>query len=99
VVATIGIFLPSFLFVLLLTRVVGWIRANATFGAALDGINAAAIALMAGVSLQLAGDAVVDVLTLAIAAAAGLLLWRTRLNSAWLIAGGAAVGTAHAFLT
>jgi chromate transporter len=50
------------------------------------------------VSLQLAGDAVVDVLTLAIAAAAGLLLWRTRLNSAWLIAGGAAVGTAHALL-
>jgi len=98
VVATVGIFLPSFLFVLLLTRVVGWMRANPTFGAALDGVNAAAIALMAGVSLQLAGDAVVDVLTLAIAAAAGLLLWRTRLNSAWLIAGGAAIGTAHTLL-
>lgn len=99
VVATIGIFLPSFLFVALLTHVVGWMRANPTFGAALDGVNAAAIALMAGVSLQLAGDAFVDALTLAIAAAAGLLLWRTRLNSAWLIAGGAAIGTAHALLT
>jgi chromate transporter len=98
VVATIGIFLPSFLFVALLTRIVGWMRASPTFGAALDGINAAAIALMAGVSLQLAGDAVVDVLTLAIAVAAGVLLWRTRLNSAWLIAGGAAIGTAHAFV-
>ena len=54
---------------------------------------------MAGVSLQLAGDAFVDALTLAIAAAAGLLLWRTRLNSAWLIAGGAAIGTAHVLLT
>jgi chromate transporter len=99
VVATVGIFLPSFLFVALLTRVVGWMRGNPTFGAALDGINAAAIALMAGVSLQLAGDAVVDALTLAIAAAAGVLLWRTRLNSAWLIAGGAAIGTAHALVT
>jgi chromate transporter len=99
VVATIGIFLPSFLFVALLTRVIGWMRATPTFGAALDGVNAAAIALMAGVSLQLAGDAVVDALTLAIAAAAGLALWRTSLNSAWLIGAGAIVGTIHAFLT
>jgi chromate transporter len=99
VVATIGIFLPSFVFVALLTRLVGWMRANPTFGAALDGINAAAIALMAGVSLQLAGDAVVDALTLAIAAVAGVVLWRTRLNSAWLIAGGAAVGSVHALVT
>ena len=99
VVATIGIFLPSFVFVALLTRLVGWMRANPTFGAALDGINAAAIALMAGVSLQLAGDAFVDAPTLAIAAVAGVVLWRTRLNSAWLIAGGAAIGSVHALVT
>jgi chromate transporter len=95
VVATVGIFLPSFVFVTLLTRLVGWMRASPTLGAVLDGVNATAIGLMAGVSLQLAGDALVDPLTVAILAAAGVALWRTQLNSAWLIAGGAAVGLVH----
>jgi chromate transporter len=99
VVATLGIFLPSFVFVALLTRLVGWMRSSPTLGAALDGINATAIALMAGVSLQLAGDAVVDVLTLTLAAIAGLALLRTRLNSAWLICGGAAAGLLHNVIT
>ncbi|HEX2180125.1 MAG TPA: chromate efflux transporter [Actinomycetota bacterium] len=99
VLATVGIFLPSFVFVALLTRLVGWMRASPTFGAALDGINAAAIGLMAGVGAQLAGDALVDLLTIVIFAAAGLALWRTRLNSAWLIAGGAGVGILHTLAT
>jgi len=95
VVATVGIFLPSFLFVALLTRLVDRMRASATLSAVLDGVNAAAIGLMAGVSAQLAGDALVDPLTVTLAGAAGVALWRTRLNSAWLIAGGAAVGVIH----
>jgi chromate transporter len=99
VVATVGIFLPSFVFVTLLTRLVGWMRASPTLGAVLDGVNATAIGLMAGVSLQLAGDALVDPLTVAILAAAGVALWRTQLNSAWLIAGGAAVGLVHSLAT
>jgi chromate transporter len=99
VVATVGIFLPSFAFVALLTRLVGWMRSSPTLGAALDGINATAIALMAGVSVHLAGDAIVDPLTLAVAIAAGVALWRTQVNSAWLIAGGAAIGVAHALVT
>jgi chromate transporter len=99
VLATVGIFLPSFVFVALLTRLVGWMRASVTLGAALDGVNATAIGLMAAVSAQLAGDALVDPLTVAILAAAGVALWRTELNSAWLIAGGAAVGIVDAFAT
>jgi chromate transporter len=99
VLATVGIFLPSFVFVALLTRVVRWMRASATFGAVLDGVNAAAVGLMAAVSLVLARDAIVDLLTAAVAAAAGLALWRTSLNSAWLIGAGAAVGLAHAWIT
>jgi len=98
VVATIAIFLPSFVFVALLTRLVTWMRSSVTLGAALDGVNAAAIGLMAGVSVLLAGDAIVDVVTVATAAGAGLVLWRTRLNSVWLIAAGAAIGTADALL-
>jgi chromate transporter len=95
VLATVGIFLPSFLFVALLTRLVGWMRASRTLGAALDGINAAAIGLMAAVSVELAGDALVDAVTLAVLATAGVALWRTQLNSAWLIAGGATAGINH----
>jgi chromate transporter len=99
VLATVGIFLPSFLFVALLARIVGWMRSSPTFGTALDGINATAIGLMAAVSVQLAGDALVDPLTVAILVAAGALLWRTRLNSAWLIAGGAAIGLIDTLVT
>jgi chromate transporter len=99
VVATIGIFLPSFVFVALLTRLVSWMRASATLGAVLDGVNATAIGLMAGVSVQLAGDALVDPLTVAILAATGVALWRTQLSSAWLITGGAVIGIVHAMAT
>jgi chromate transporter len=54
---------------------------------------------MAGVSAQLAGDALVDPLTIAILAAAGVTLWRTQHNSAWLITGGAAIGIIHTMAT
>ncbi len=99
VVATVRIFLPSFVFVASLTRLVGWMRASPTLGAVLDGVNATAIGLMAGVSVHLAGDAVVDPLTVAILAGAGVALWRTRLISAWLIAAGALIGLVHAMAT
>jgi chromate transporter len=99
VAATVGIFLPSFVLVALLTRIVDWMRSSPILGAVLDGVNASAIGLMAGVSIQLAGDAVVDPLTVAILVGAGILLWRTRLSSAWPIACGAAIGLVHAALT
>ncbi|MFD9947479.1 chromate efflux transporter [Nonomuraea sp. NPDC059023] len=97
--ATLAIFLPSFVFVGLLTRLTDKLRSSAWTSALLDGVNAAALALMAGVSYQLARTAVVDPLTAAITVISLLLLWKTRLNNAWLIAGGAAVGLAHTFLT
>ena len=99
VVATIGIFLPSFLFVALLTHLVERMRASPLLGAALDGVNAAAIGLMAAVGARLAGDALVDPFTVGILAVAGVALWRTGLNSTWLIAGGAAAGTIHTLTT
>ncbi|TDB92355.1 chromate transporter, partial [Nonomuraea longispora] len=98
-VATVAIFLPSFALVGLLTRLTGRLRASRWASALLDGVNAASLALMAGVSYQLARTAVVDPLTAAIAALSLVLLWTTRLNNAWLIAGGAAVGLARALLS
>jgi chromate transporter len=98
VLATIGIFLPSFVFVALLTRIVDRIRDRAWSAALLDGLNAAALALMAGVTVQLGRAALIDPLTVALGVAALLLLWRTRINSAWLIAAGAVVGAARTLL-
>lgn len=95
VVATVGIFLPSFVFVGFLGRIVVWMRASARAGAVLDGVNAAALGLMAGVLVDLAGDALVDVITVAVAAVGVIVLWRTKVNSTWLVAGGAAIGFLH----
>jgi chromate transporter len=98
VLATVAIFLPSFVFVGLLTRVVDHIRGRAWSAALLDGVNAAALALMAGVLLQLASIALVDLFTVAMTVTTAVLLWRTDVNSAWLIGTGAAVGTAVSLL-
>jgi chromate transporter len=98
-VATIGIFLPSFLFVALLGRIVPWMRARPMAKAFLSGVTAASLGLMAGVLIELADDALTDLLTVALALAALGVLLRTKLNSAWLIAGGLAVGALHTVAT
>jgi chromate transporter len=92
-VATIGIFLPAFLFVALSGPLVPRIRRSALAGAALDGINVASLALMAVVWWQLARAAVVDPLTAAVAVASLIALVRYEVNSAWLIAAGALLGS------
>ena len=94
VVATVGIFLPAFVFVGAVTPIVRRIRDRVWTAALLDGVSAAALGLMAGVTLQLSRDGLVDPFTVGIAAVAALLLWRTRVNSAWLILGGALAGLA-----
>jgi len=55
--------------------------------------------VMAGVSGQLASTAVIDPFTLTLALVALVLLWRTRLNSAWFIAAGVVAGLAHTLIT
>lgn len=91
-VATLGIFLPAFVLVALSGPLIPRIRQSPTAGAFLDGVNMAALALMAFVTWQLARAAVVDSLTVALGAVAALLLFRWRVNSAWLVLGGAIVG-------
>ncbi|MGH8794734.1 MAG: chromate transporter, partial [Stackebrandtia sp.] len=97
--ATVAIFLPSFVFVGLLTKLVDWLRSREWTSAVLDAVNAAALALMAGVSWQLARAAVVDPLTAAIAVVTLALLWKTKLNNAWYIGAGALIGLGHVFAT
>ena len=93
-VATVAIFLPSFVMVAALEPVVVRMRRSVATAAALDGLNVAAVALMAGVTWVLAREAVVDAPTAVVALVAGVVLWRWRINAAWLLAAGAAWGFA-----
>ncbi len=91
-VATIGIFLPAFVFVALSGPLVPRIRRSRLAGAALDGVIVASLALVAVVTWQLGSAALVDVVTVQLAIVSALLLIRFRTNSAWLVAGGALIG-------
>jgi chromate transporter len=97
-VATVGIFLPAFLLVAVSGPLVPHIRRSATAGAFLDGVNVASLALMAAVSYQLGRAAIVDWVTVGLAIASTILLLRFRINSAWLVLGGAIVGIALQFV-
>jgi chromate transporter len=94
VVATIGIFLPAFLFVAVSGPIIPRLRRSRIAGAALDGVNAASLGLMAVVTWQLGRASIVNVPTAVLALVAGVLLATRRVNAAWLIAGGAVIGIA-----
>ena len=91
-IATLGIFLPAFFFVAVSGPLVPRIRKSPVAGAFLDGVNVAALALMVVVTYQLGRTAIVDLKTIALALTSALLLFHFRVNSAWLILGGAIVG-------
>lgn len=93
--ATAGIFLPAFFFVAISGPLVPRLRQSPWAGAFLDGVNVASLALMAVVTFQLGRAALVDPLTLGAALASAALLLRFKLNSAWLVLGGALVGAAR----
>ena len=92
--ATLAIFLPSFLFVAVTHRFIEPMRASRWFSGLLDGVNAAALGLMAAVTFVLGREAIGDGVTAALAIASAGLLLATRINSVWLILAGAVVGLA-----
>jgi chromate transporter len=91
-VATLGIFLPAFFFVAVSGPLVPRIRRSPLAGAFLDGVNVAALALMLIVTYQLGRAALVDIPTLLLAVITAVILFRVRINSAWLILAGAVAG-------
>lgn len=99
ILATVAIFLPSFVFVAIVYPLVPRLRASPWTAAFLDGANAAALGLMAAVAWQLGVSSLVDPLTVGLAITAAVLLIRYRANSAWLIVGGAAAGLVTGVLT
>jgi len=96
-VATVAIFLPSFVLVAALMPVLARARRSPWSASALDGVNVAAVALMAGVTVQLGRGSFVDWLTIVIGVVSLALLLRWRVNPTWLVLGGAAVGVLHVF--
>ena len=90
--ATLGIFLPSFIFVAIASLLIHRIRDSVWFGSLMDGVNVAALGLMAAVTWQLGQAAFIDPVTILIALASFVFLIRFKVNSTWLILGGALTG-------
>jgi chromate transporter len=90
--ATAGIFLPAFFFVAISGPLVPRLRRSPRAGRFLDGLNVASLALMAVVTVSLARAAIVDAWTIALVLLGVALLLRTKINSAWLVLGGALAG-------
>jgi chromate transporter len=91
-VATIAIFLPAFLLVAASGRLISRIRKSSVASRFLDGVVVASLALMGVVAWQLGRAAIVDVTTLVIALLSVFLLFRFRVNSAWLVLAAAVIG-------
>jgi chromate transporter len=92
VVATTGIFLPSFLFIAVIGPLVPRLRKSPVFGAFLDGVNVGALALMVVVTWHLGKAAIIDVTTCALAILSLIALIRFKINTSWLILAGGILG-------
>ena len=91
-IATLGIFLPSFILVAVINPLIPRLRQSAVAGAFLDGVIVASLALMAVVTWHLGRDAIIDLPTIGLVIVSAVLLMRFRLNSLWLVLGGAVIG-------
>jgi chromate transporter len=96
--ATLGMFVPGFTYVAATANVLPRLRKSPTASVFLDGMNAAAVALMALVGFQFAREVVLTPLAAAIALISAVLVFRFRVNSAWLVLGGALTGLAARFV-
>jgi len=96
--ATLGIFLPSFIFVAISNPFIPRIRNSPWVSGLLDGVNVAALGLMAAVTFDLGRAAITDPLTILLALVSLFLLFRFRINSTWLVLGGALIGLLKAFV-
>jgi chromate transporter len=92
VVATAGVFLPGFVLVAVSGPLIPRLRRSAVAGAALDGVVAGSLALIAIVAWQLARASIVDPASLIIFLVSLIALLRFRINSAWLVAAAAVAG-------
>jgi len=97
--ASLGIFLPSFVFVTLTHPLVPRLRRSTWAAPFLDGVNVAALALMMVVTFKLAGEVLDGWYTITLFFIGAAVLIRFNPNSAWLVLAGIAAGLAHAAFT
>jgi chromate transporter len=90
--ATLGMFLPAFVYVGITSGFLPKLRKSPVAGAFLDGVNAAAVALMAFVGWQFGRAALVNIPAVILAVLSAVLVFRYKVNSTWLVLGGAASG-------
>ncbi|MBT8302312.1 MAG: chromate transporter, partial [Maribacter sp.] len=97
--ATIGIFLPSFLFVLILNPLIPKMRKSNIVGALLDAVNVAAVALILAVCIQMGKDTLTDWRTILIAVTSLItVFYFKKLNSAFIVLAGALFGYVLTFI-
>ncbi len=94
IAGTIGIFLPAFLLVWFVNPLVPKLRQSSWASGFLDGVNAASLGLMAGVTYTLGQTALVDWLTVVLAILSAIAVFRFKVNSAWLVLAGGVIGFA-----
>lgn len=91
-VATLGIFLPGFVFVAISDPLIPRIRQSPMAGAVLDGVVVGSLALILVVAWQLGRASITDWLTIFLLGVSLVVMFRLKVNSAWLILGAAIVG-------
>jgi chromate transporter len=91
-VATLGIFLPSYIFVATSNPIIPKLRQSPWAGSLLDGVIVASLGVMVAVTFQLGQASLIDLPTVIIFTLSTFLLFRLKANSTWLILGGALAG-------
>lgn len=92
ILATIGIFIPSFLVVWTINPIIPKLRKSKIMGAMLDGVNVGSLVLMTTVSLKLGLASLINPLTIIMFIISFLILMKYKINSAWLIIAGGTIG-------
>ena len=100
IAATIGIFLPSIVFILVLYPIIPRLRKSVYSAAFLDSVNVAAVAVMLAVSISMAIEVATDWQSITILVLAlGAVFVMKKVSSVWIILGGAALGFAMQFIS
>jgi chromate transporter len=93
VLATIGIFLPSFLFVALLNPLVKAMRRSVLFAVFLDAVNVASVAIILAVCVDMGMTTITDWRTICIGLTSIVIaFWFKNINSSLIVIGGSVLG-------
>lgn len=93
ILATLAVFLPSFVFVALLNPLVPKMRKSRLFSAFLDGVNIASVAIILTVCISFGRETILDWRTILIAMLSLVVIFGFRkINTVFLVIGSAALG-------